>query len=465
MSKKKQKTIEELLEETLVPEYEQPYELPKNWVWVFFEKAVETIGNGRKQIPQKKYEKQGLLPIVDQGQKLISGYTDNVELQFSGELPVIVFGDHTKCIKWVDFKFVQGADGTKLLSPKNNFYPKYLYYLLQAVNLPDKGYSRHFKYLREIPLPCPPINEQKRIVEKIDHLFTKIDEAKQLIEEAKASFLSRRAAIFNKAFRGELTQKWRESNAYVEPIGDFMDKVSNSFNPKLKYTPLEKEPYILPLGWGWVRLGNITSMQNGLSKRRGETGSFHPVLRLADINGNEFLDTDLRQIKLTEKELSKYKVVDDDILFVRVNGSREIVGKAVKYNLPVVSAFCDHLIKADIYPEIHHDYILYAFESLLIKEQIQDKIVSSAGQNTISQESLANLLIPLPPKAEADEIVKLLNEFSSIENNLDKTLFIEGQIENIKKSILSKAFRGELGTNILSEEHAVELLKEVLISR
>ncbi|MCZ0757059.1 hypothetical protein M4I42_16230, partial [Anoxybacillus sp. J5B_2022] len=132
MSKTKQKPIDELLKEALVLEEEQPYEVPENWVWVLFEKVVVNISNGKRQIPQKNYQEAGILPVVDQGQRLISGYTDNVELSFSGELPVIIFGDHTRCVKWVDFDFVQGADGTKILKPLELIYPKYLYYLLQS---------------------------------------------------------------------------------------------------------------------------------------------------------------------------------------------------------------------------------------------------------------------------------------------------------------------------------------------
>ncbi|RZI51327.1 restriction endonuclease [Aeribacillus pallidus] len=197
-------TSNDIKEKDLIPKEEQPYEIPENWVWVLFKKVVRNITNGKKQIPQKHYQESGMLPVVDQGQKLISGYTDNLELRFSGELPVIIFGDHTKCIKWVDFDFVQGADGTKILKPLELIYPKYLYYLLKVVNLPDKGYSRHFKYLKDTPLPIAPLSEQKRIAEKVDSLLSKLETEKEMVLEVEQKLGLLKQSILNKAFRGEL---------------------------------------------------------------------------------------------------------------------------------------------------------------------------------------------------------------------------------------------------------------------
>ena len=112
MAKKKQElTVEEKLAAALVREDEWPYEVPGNWVWVKLPFAFDNVTSSKKKLKQKEYLFKGNYPVVDQGKELIGGYTDNDELIYSDALPIILFGDHTRIIKYIDFEFVQGADG------------------------------------------------------------------------------------------------------------------------------------------------------------------------------------------------------------------------------------------------------------------------------------------------------------------------------------------------------------------
>ncbi|WP_214772205.1 restriction endonuclease subunit S [Exiguobacterium sp. s39] len=442
MSKKK-KTIEKILKESIISDEEQPYEVPENWVWMRFDSVIKTNSNRATAIKQANYEEEGEIPVIDQGMRLISGFTNNQEHKYTGELPVIVFGDHTRCIKWIDFNFAQGADGTKLLKPLEHLYPKYFYYLLKTINLPNKGYSRHFKYLRDSVLPVPPLEEQKRIVGKVENFLKKIDEAKLLIEKTEESSKLRRSAIFNRAFSGDLTSEWR-SEIYGEDSRE-TNKINSSD---------------LPLNWRIVELREILQMQNGLSKRKGENGKSIPVLRLSDIKGTKFNDSNLREIKLSEEEYRKYCLDLDDILFIRVNGSFDLVGKAIHFNLSHDAAFSDHLIRATFDKKlISASYLKYLFESSLVRDQLKGMIVSSAGQNTISQLSLGKIKIPLPPKKEMEQITNLLGKiFVKEENILSHLKDNISQLHQMKQSVLLKAFKGELGTNILAEDNAIEFL-------
>lgn len=135
---------------------------------VDFENAVKDCTGGQYKVKKRDYLTEGQIPIIDQGQSLVAGFTNDSESVYSGNLPVILFGDHTLILKYIDFPFALGADGVKALSINKGFEPKYLYYFWQSCQIPSRGYSRHFKFLREIRLPLIPSSEQKRIVEILD---------------------------------------------------------------------------------------------------------------------------------------------------------------------------------------------------------------------------------------------------------------------------------------------------------
>lgn len=129
----------------------------------FFD-AVRDCTGGNTKVQRKDYLPVGELPVIDQGQDFIAGYTDKNN-QYAGALPLVLFGDHTRIFKYVDFPFALGADGVKALQPTDGFDAKFLSYYFRSVELPNAGYSRHFKFLKEIDVPKPPLPEQRRIVD------------------------------------------------------------------------------------------------------------------------------------------------------------------------------------------------------------------------------------------------------------------------------------------------------------
>lgn len=141
--------------------------------FVPFAEALKDVSAGNAKIPQKQYLPAGKLAVVDQGQLLVAGYTDSTDAAVRSPGPLIVFGDHTRAIKFVDFPFAMGADGVKVLRTLEGFDPKFVYRFLQSVDIPSAGYSRHFKFLKEIQVPKPPIADQRRvaaILERADAL-------------------------------------------------------------------------------------------------------------------------------------------------------------------------------------------------------------------------------------------------------------------------------------------------------
>lgn len=138
------------------------------WEKLPFDDAVADESGGNLKTPQSEFLDEGEFAVVDQGKELISGYVNDRTRLCSSPLPVVIFGDHTRCLKFVDFPFCMGADGIKVLRPKVNADVKYLYHYLRQLRLHDGGYDRHFKYLRRAEVLLPPLAEQQTIAAVLD---------------------------------------------------------------------------------------------------------------------------------------------------------------------------------------------------------------------------------------------------------------------------------------------------------
>ncbi len=168
--------------------------IPEHWEVVNFS---DVVNGGKKysvgSIKKMDYKQYGKFPIIDQGKEFIAGYWDNEEDAYNGELPVIIFGDHTRIFKYVDFRFVCGADGVKIILPqKDKINPLFFFYYLSKLEIPNRGYNRHFTLLKEISVPLPPLKEQKAIAEAlraIDEKLQKEEEYKKALQNLFKSLL------------------------------------------------------------------------------------------------------------------------------------------------------------------------------------------------------------------------------------------------------------------------------------
>ncbi len=187
------------------------------------------------KVQTKDYQKQGAYPIIDQGQNLIAGWTNDPEGLISKALPIVVFGDHTRVFKYVDFPFVRGADGTQLLKPKADIDPLYFFYACRALNLASRGYNRHFSLLREqfIPLPSP---DEQRLIGKV---LRQVEEAVRVQEaQIHTGYALKQAALrqlFTHGLRGA-GQRDTEfgpvpNDWHLLPIGDLGRIVTGTTPP------------------------------------------------------------------------------------------------------------------------------------------------------------------------------------------------------------------------------------------
>ena len=226
--------------------------LPKDWQIKKLNDVSKKLSLNKLKIKQKDYLPSGLFPVIDQGQDLVGGYYNDENLLVSDEPPYIIFGDHTKVKKYINFKFIPGADGVKVLKAKENILPKFLYYLLFTIKIEDKGYARHFQLLEKESFLIPnDIETQQAIVSKIEELFSELDKGIEDLKTAQQQLKTYRQSVLKWAFEGKLT------------------------NENVK----EGE---LPKGWLVVRFGELfcESPQNGLYKSSSEYGEGTPIVRI-----------------------------------------------------------------------------------------------------------------------------------------------------------------------------------------
>ena len=179
----------------------------KDWTIKGFEDCLLKVKK-QKAVKSKNYLDNGLCPIVSQESDLISGYTNEEKILYKHEKPVVIFGDHTKNIKYVDFDFVVGADGVHILYVNDDILPKFFYYELCSIQLRNLGYARHYKLLKEKEIGYPNLSEQERIVSLLDTQFAKID----ALKANAASQLQAAKDLFQSALKQLLTPQegWEE---------------------------------------------------------------------------------------------------------------------------------------------------------------------------------------------------------------------------------------------------------------
>lgn len=456
MAKKKQieLTIEEKLQNALVPKEEQPYKIPSNWCWSYWKYCGKFIaGNGFKNIYQGftqydiPYYKVGSLKFCDEGNYLIDETnTINEEIRTklkAVKIPVnsIIFakiGEAIKLNRRCLNKIECCIDNNLMAFISEKYFYKYIFYWTKSLNFYELTNATTVPALRKtdlenIPIPLPPLNEQQRIVNRIESLFAKLDRAKELIENTLAQFEENKMAILHKAFIGELTAKWRKENNI--DLSSWQEKTVDELCTSLKY---------------------------GTSKKSNPEGSV-VVLRMGNLKNGEI---DWSNLMYTDDkdDIEKYLLKKGDVLFNRTN-SPELVGKTSIYRGEYPAIYAGYLIKLDYGKDIIGEYLNYMMNSTKAKHYCYTVKTDGVSQSNINAKKIGAFEIPVPTIEEQQEIVNILdrllakyNKIKNLEQQLEK-------IELLKKAILAKAFRGELGTNNPDEESAENLLKEILAEK
>jgi hypothetical protein len=168
--------------------------------------VLKTVSDEGRKVQARSYKHSGSLPVVDQGEGLVGGYTDDESKAYEGPLPVLVFGDHTRRVKLIDFPFAVGADGVKLLAPAPGVDARYAAFALQGLPLSDRGYARHFALLRREHICLPTLEKQVAIADAVEIQLARIDRLLSALRECTSKCRALRRVILRDALAGRLTR-------------------------------------------------------------------------------------------------------------------------------------------------------------------------------------------------------------------------------------------------------------------
>ena len=403
------------------------FDIPNSWRFAHLETITRGVPSKQYQILESEVKQDGRFPVISQSKAYSIGFTDSEEKLYRHEDPVVIFGDHTTEIKFVDFDFVVGADGVKIFKPITSVITaKFLFYVLQFYSRDLHkvgGYSRHYKFIKNNPIPLPPLAEQERIVAKIEELLplvSEYDEVENRISALNTEFHDKlRKSILQQAVQGKLTER----DPSDEPAIELLDCIraekaelisEGKINKERKLSPISDDeiPFELPDKWQWVR---FSELMHGIS-----TGPFGSMLHKEDyvpegipvvnpaniINGGIIPLQSMMISEITAQRLSSYRLTTGMIVMGRRGemGRCAIVGEAENGWLCGTGSFF-----MTPSPFVYSLYLILFFASPYAKNYLGGASIGET-MNNLNHNILKSIPVPLPPFAEQQRIVKRVEE-------------------------------------------------------
>ena len=362
-----------------------------------FLEILQEVSRGNIKTPQKEFLSEGDIPVIDQGKQLIAGYTNDPARVCKVTPPVIVFGDHTRAIKFVDFEFAMGADGTKVLAPRIECDLKYFYHALRATHIPDAGYSRHFKFLKETKLPVPTLSEQKRIA--------------AILDAADALRANRRETL---AQLNTLLQ-----STFLEMFGD---------------------PVTNPKGWKTVAFSEIGTSRLGkmLDKGKEKGDEQFPYLANFNVQWGRFDLSNLRTMELSPSDRVEFLLQNGDLLICE--GGE--VGRTAIWTEQMENVYFQKALhRVRVSPEnVTAEYIQYYMWFMAQNGGFRD-FTNSATIAHLTGVKLKGLPVPLPPLGLQQHFATILQSVEQQKSRLRAHL---EELDTLFASLQARAFSGEL---------------------
>ncbi len=376
--------------------------MKKGWDQKPFESCIEPVEYTRK-VQRKDFLVEGQFPIVSQEAEFTNGYWDDEADVFKHSKPVIIFGDHTRVLKYMDFDFVLGADGVKILQPRSFLSPKFFFYHLQAAELPSLGYARHYRLLRKLEINVPPLTEQQRIVGLLDEAFAGLATAQAHAEKNQQNA----RALFESHLQSVFTQR----------------------------------------GKGWVerRLDELCTFSSGGTPSKSNSSYWSgkiPWVSGRDMKSTQLSDSALH-ISQSAVDESATRMASPGTLLILVRGMGLAHGAQIA-ELLVPCAFNQDIRGIQAKPGLLPRYLLFALRDRI---NSSDTVLSSAAHGTlkIDADELQKVMIPFPPLEQQRRIVATINALSEETQRL-ATLYERklAALAALKQSLLHQAFTGNL---------------------
>ena len=326
------------------------------------------------------------------------------------KLPVVVFGDHSKCVKLINFKFIPGADGTKVLEPKSNVNPKFISYLTHVLihKIKDKGYARHYQYIEKENLPLAPLPEQRAIAAKIEELFSKLDKGIADLNLAKEQLVIFRQAVLKKAFEGELT------NTQMSPrtLDSLTSIITKGASPKWQ-------------GFDYTTDSNQLLFVTSENVREG----------FISLEKEKYLPIGFNEVQ------KRSVLQKGDVLFNIVGAS---IGRAAIFELDKLSNINQAVALIRLDEEVLNQYVNYYLNSEGAKQEYLKKQVEVARAN-LSLQNVKDIEIPFCNVDEQRIVIQEIESRLSVCDKVEQSI-IESleKAKALRQSILKKAFEGKL---------------------
>ncbi len=365
------------------------------------------------KIKQKDYCTSGLFPVIDQGKETIGGYSNDESKVLQCKLPAVVFGDHTRTVKYIEFPFCAGADGIKVLIPIDGVLPKYLFYGTQYLSykMPDRGYARHYQFIEKMNLPLPELDEQKRIVACIEELFSELDAGVETLQKIKQQL-----SVYRQTVLSEILLKEVKRFPYTEyALKDIVEKDGG-----LRRGPFGgsiKKQCFVPAGYKVYEQGNAIN----------DSVEY----------GHYFISEEKYQ------EMKGFQIKPFDLL-VSCSGTLGRITE-LPWNAPkgiINQALLRIRINRDI---VESEYFIQYFRAGFFQKKIVEKSQGSAMQNLVSIKEFKEIKLAIPQKKYQKHITELVSEklscCDSIEKKVDEAL---QRSAAMRQSILKQAFEGGL---------------------
>ena len=444
-------TPEEKLVQALVPVEEQPYPVPENWCWTRLGNITEVIGGGTPSSGNNEYYENGTIPWISPADlsnydKLyISHGAKNITELGLEKSSARILPKGTVCLSSrapigyvvIASNPLSTNQGFKSFPPSPVFLPEYLLWYLKGSKelLESRASGTTFLELSgskaaKVEFPVAPLPEQRRIVDRIESLFAKLDEAKEKAQAVVDGFEDRKAAILHKAFTGSLTSEWRRIHKN--------DMAS----------------------WKHVRFAELCDIVRGGSPRPAGDPKYYdgpiPFMKVADITNNNGPYVTFAEHSIKEAGLKKTRMIGPNTLLLTNSGATLGVPAICTFQ----TTFNDGIAA---FLNLNPDCLLFYYYFWLSKTQELRAINMGAAQPNLNTNIIGAVEIDVPPVDEQQEIVRIVDAVLSKEQQAKETAEQTlAQIDTMKKAILARAFRDELGTNDPDDESAEELLKRIL---